>query len=627
MINYTKEVKPTINPANATFHGLFVEKSNAIYYIPNFQRSYAWDVAPHVTQFLTDLNDCYEIEKLEGDPYQHFLGQIILRHAEEKQRGNETRFEVIDGQQRLITFMMVCVVIYKHTNEIMKNNRSLQDRGQEIMDSIKTIVFFENSPRLLLSKKDHRYWEDIIEHYTNFSGVDISPTDTVSHVKMKGALDAIDSFLYEKSYGKDDNQKLKYLEDILYALTNRMHLITVTSEPTEYMFALFQTVNDRGRLLTNGELLRAKTLEALKDDSEKQQVAEQCWDDILSDDEKQTNSILEWCYISFVGKVPEKNPSLFHQYLSNYFIEAQKRHVNDTEMANLLDKIKTLREDVAVCRKIKSGEWPFPKDERPEWQKSRLKELGCRLRHSKAIPILLSMVVRCRMAAEKDQQTRYDDFYRMVDLIDRFYFTYIKICQLDENNFTDAYNQAAAQFRHQDGYSYSAFAKKLWAKEKDGHCIDILREYMSKQVYANKRNHVTETHLLYLLEIFFVDDVENAFSNDSSLDDAVNINPEKLSIEHIYPKGAKKEILDEDMEPYKHHLGNLTLLGKKNNTDLDSKPYSDKKQTYKSSNYRITRDLAKYDCWNREMYMERQHFLEALACKIFDLSALSEDRI
>ena len=622
MITHTKEVKPTINPANATFRELFEEKENAIYYIPNFQRSYAWDIEPHVTQFLTDLSDCYEIEKLEGDPYQHFLGQIILRHAEEKQQGTEIKFEVIDGQQRLITFMMVCIVIYKHAHAIMKLNRSLQGRVEKIMDSINTIIFFEKSPRLLLSRKDHRYREDIIEHYTSFSGVDINPLDTVSHIKMKGALDAIDSFLCEKSSGKDDNQKLKYLEDILYALTNRMHLITVTSDPTEYMFALFQTVNDRGRLLTNGELLRAKTLEALKDDAEKQQAAEQCWDDILSDDEKQTNNILEWCYISVVGKAPEKNPSLFHQYLSNYFTEAQKRHVNDAEMDALLDKIKTLKEDVAVCRKIKSGEWPFSEDERPEWQKSRLKELVCRLRHSKAIPVLLSMAVRCRIATEKERQMAYDDFYRTVDLIDRFYFAYIKICQLDENNFADAYNQAAAKFRQQDGFNYSAFAKKLWAKEKDGHCMDILREYMSKQIYANKRNHVTETHLLYLLEIFFVEDVENDFSNDSSLDDAVNINPEKLSIEHIYPKGAKKDTLDEDMEPYKHHLGNLTLLGKKSNTDLDSKSYQDKKRTYNSSSYRITRDLAKYDCWSKEKYTERQRFLESLAYKIFDLSIL-----
>ena len=125
-----------------------------------------------------------------------------------------------------------------------------------------------------------------------------------------------------------------------------------------------------------------------------------------------------------------------------------------------------------------------------------------------------------------------------------------------------------------------------------------------------------------MLEIFFVEDVENDFSNDSSLDDAVNINPEKLSIEHIYPKGAKKDTLDEDMEPYKHHLGNLTLLGKKSNTDLDSKSYQDKKRTYNSSSYRITRNLAKYDCWSKEKYTERQRFLESLAYKIVDLSIL-----
>lgn len=619
-MDYTQTIKPTINPANATFYKLFEEDKSAIYYIPNFQRSYAWDVNPHVTQFLTDLNDCYEIEKLEGEAYQHFLGQIILRHAVEKETGNDHRYEVIDGQQRLITFMMMCITFYKRVKAIMKVNRSLHDRCDSILKSIFLIVYHDGQPRLLLSKKDQHYWEDIIDKYLQFSDIDITASNIISHKKIKEALEAIDLFLSSKCDGKDDNQQLKFLEDLYNALKNRMHLITVTSDPTEYMFALFQTVNDRGRLLTNGELLRAKTLEALKNDVEKQQRAEQCWDEILSDDEKQTNSILEWCYISYVGKTPASNPSLFHQYVSNYFGEAQKRHVNDTEMDSLLCKIITLKEDVLICRKIKSGEWPFSDDERPEWQRSRLKELICRLRHTKAIPVLLSAAVNCRNLDISEKQAGYDTFYSILDIIDRFYFLYIKICQLDENNFADLYNTAALDFRNDTSIDVHAFAKKLWGKAKSGKCMEIFDEYLSKQIYATKRTHVTETHLLYLLEIYYVDDVNTDFTWTSTLDDAVNIVPEKLSIEHVYPKGAKGKAIDDNLEPYKHHLGNLALLGKRGNTDLDNKPYAEKKKTYDTSSFRLTRSLSKYNTWDKTSYLERQQFLENLAKKVFDLS-------
>ena len=61
----------------------------------------------------------------------------------------------------------------------------------------------------------------------------------------------------------------------------------------------------------------------------------------------------------------------------------------------------------------------------------------------------------------------------------------------------------------------------------------------------------------YLLEIYYVDDVNTDFTWTSTLDDAVNIVPEKLSIEHVYPKGAKGQAIDDNLEPYKHHLGNL----------------------------------------------------------------------
>ena len=146
--------------------------------------------------------------------------------------------------------------------------------------------------------------------------------------------------------------------------------------------------NDRGRLLTNGELLRAKTLESLRNNLEMQLQAEQCWDDILQDDEKTTDQILEWCYISFTGKEVQKNPSLFHQYIENYFVEAKKRHINDEEMLSLMEKISNLKKDVIICRLLQTGTWPFMSDTRALWQKHRLHELVCRLRHTKAIPVL-----------------------------------------------------------------------------------------------------------------------------------------------------------------------------------------------------------------------------------------------
>jgi hypothetical protein len=306
--------------------------------------------------------------------YQHFLGQLIMRNARERNADSGCMyFEVIDGQQRLITFTMICLVMYQIVARIRNDNASLNQSAEALINKLNDIIFQASSQnqRLLLSPKDQRYWEDIVVFYTRFQGTDIMPQKVISHQKMKSAIDFIELFLHQIIDKLDDSMKLKVIEKLFNALTLRMHIISVISEPTEYMFALFQTVNDRGRLLTNGELLKAKTLESLRFDTTMQSQAERCWDEMLSDEERTTNQFLEWCYISYTGEQVGSEPSLYHQYIKHYFIESQNRHVNTSQMTSLLSKIESLKNDIAICRLLNEGLWPFSDDSRPEWQKSR----------------------------------------------------------------------------------------------------------------------------------------------------------------------------------------------------------------------------------------------------------------
>lgn len=607
---------PSIKPDNATFYSLFIETRNSVFYVPNFQRSYAWDVSPHVEQFLRDLRDCYEIEKLERIKYQHFLGQIILRRASERDTDGIEYFEVIDGQQRLITFFMLCISIYEKTKQIVNRNSSLVERGRTILDNVKSVLFLGTHCRLVLSKKDNSFWTELIDYHTKFHGIELDGSKSISHKKMLIAVNKISAFLDELLQEKDDMQRVVLIEDIFTALTKRMHIITVTSEPTEYMFALFQTVNDRGRLLTNGELLRAKTLEALRDNVEMQHQAEQYWDGILQDDEKTTDLILEWCYISATGKEIEKNPSIFHQYLENYFIEARKRHVNDEEKVSLLSKICDLHKDVETCRLLQAGTWPFFEDTRPEWQKQRLGELVCRLRHTKAIPILLSLVSIGRTSDEKEKEKVFDDFYETVDLIDRFFFVYKKIAACDEKNFASAYNRYAYSIRT-TGSNLQKLSYDLHRIEKEADCDYYLNAYLTQPLYSKKRVHTTEMHLLYLIELFYSSSPE--YRNLSTIDDAVVINIDRLSIEHIYPKNAKESLADERLEPYKHYLGNLTLLGKKKNNEADNAPFENKKAVYEASSFRMTREIASAERWTVDEFNKRQKHLSELAKYILSI--------
>ncbi len=97
------------------------------YTIPRFQRDYAWD--------LEQWEDLWmDIETLEEEKH-HYMGYIVL------QKKGEYEFEVIDGQQRLVTFSFVALAA-------MKRIQTLVDEGIEV----------DNNKERLRVLKRTAYW-------------------------------------------------------------------------------------------------------------------------------------------------------------------------------------------------------------------------------------------------------------------------------------------------------------------------------------------------------------------------------------------------------------------------------------------------------------------------------------
>ena len=67
--------------------------------IPSFQRAYIWKTE-NILQLVSDLDDAC---KSPGTPY--FLGSLILV------REGDNRYDVIDGQQRLVSLSIIIAVL------------------------------------------------------------------------------------------------------------------------------------------------------------------------------------------------------------------------------------------------------------------------------------------------------------------------------------------------------------------------------------------------------------------------------------------------------------------------------------------------------------------------------------
>ncbi|WP_170160873.1 HNH endonuclease family protein [Paracoccus pantotrophus] len=89
------------------------------------------------------------------------------------------------------------------------------------------------------------------------------------------------------------------------------------------------------------------------------------------------------------------------------------------------------------------------------------------------------------------------------------------------------------------------------------------------------------------------------------------------TLEHIYPQKLDAKDRVAELEPVKHALGNLTILGPGENDAAANKSFPDKRKAFEESNLRINRQIAKNMTWTKADVDKRTGLLAEIAEKIF----------
>jgi uncharacterized protein with ParB-like and HNH nuclease domain len=126
-----------MEPTNQTFQELI---SNGVkYQVPRFQRDYAWD-----KEQWEDLWS--DIETINDEQY-HYMGYIVL------QRKSQHDFEVIDGQQRLITLSLVVLAAMKSIQLLINNNEEADENTERLRVLTERYVGSKNPVSLKVDSK------------------------------------------------------------------------------------------------------------------------------------------------------------------------------------------------------------------------------------------------------------------------------------------------------------------------------------------------------------------------------------------------------------------------------------------------------------------------------------------
>ena len=281
----------TITPHYRTVQQLLQSQS---FSIDEYQREYKWD-KKHIDELLADLQGKFQASyqpeheiKAVSKYEEYFLGSIIVS----KRNG---KHYLIDGQQRITSLTLLLIHLYRMTKA----------RGVNVHSTIAPLIFSDNlgEPKFNLDIPDRLPVIAALFHGTPFT--------------PDGQDESIQT-MYAR-YGDIEQSDLiaelgEALPHFAYWLLTRVGLIEISTDNDNHAYAIFETMNDRGKPLSPVDMLKAYLLAPVEDaelrrranDTWKKQIHELLGSGDRSEPERDANLIKAWFRAQYADTIRER---------------------------------------------------------------------------------------------------------------------------------------------------------------------------------------------------------------------------------------------------------------------------------------------------------------------------------
>lgn len=594
-----------IEPSYTTIGKIF--EQNFLFEVPKYQRYYAWE-GEQIEDYIADFDKMLCAKKQDKD-VQHFFGGVVCV-AQAIAGSNRQQREIIDGQQRITTTILLIAAIFKeyekikcsasdeeHKDLIESRVKKLEEKYLSYKDEINRRPMIVD--KLVLSEADDVFFRSIIK------GSSMLPSRE-SHSKMLTAYKKLVKYVEkELNVLTNDDQKLDFLASVEDIIHNNCCIIFIDTKTKKDAFILFQVLNDRGTGLTVGDLLKSKTLEILEMKQDEQRIINTKWDEILQRENKQIENFLRYYYMSVVGR-RAGGSSLYDDFMKNIFeIEDTQTEYADDEMQKTLNCMSTIYEENIVFNQITAGEWPY-EIQQPitAWDRLRLKNLIKYLEYDITLALLL--------ASSGLEQKK---FAEIVLLLERFMFRFKGICNNNHQKVSELFMKEAVYIRgNVTTYRVSHLKDQLSTLIISEASEIKFRANLQALKYIKRGNNKILKYLFATLEEYHTWYDQGA-TGRPICDSGRLINFENVTIEHIasqHPEEVQEGITDIN------EIKNLTLLTSNENGELaGNKKFADKKCVYNSSGFTINSKIGGFDNWDEESMVNWETYILDMACKIF----------
>ncbi|GAA7493382.1 DUF262 domain-containing protein [Helicobacter pylori] len=552
--------------------------SEYFYQVPDYQRPYVWD-KDHLGALIDDLVGNYTNNKED----QYFCGSIVIAENQK-----DKRWDVVDGQQRLTSFIILaCTILKLYKNSLgQKSKAFIKESIYDRYDGEKERLKF------LTAQNYNNIFDNTVLNHLEFE-------DNIKKSELNKKFEE-NTYLRNAYYFKEllnesvKNGSISDIDDFVKWFYEHIVLTRIICFDQDSVMQIFQVLNDRGQPLSPIDILKSNLMQEIKQDSEKRKDFITTWDKLVEacksiesidiDLEDFFNMYLEYADPSASKKRADKG-------LKKVFKDSKKDACEfiygvSTFMKSYTDLLKKQDRYIYLLRYLPSRYW--------------------------ASILTTALYVK------------YSDFDALKKLLVSYYYqtwiaggTITRIKQTSINIIKNVKSNKGIKtiqeliLNNIDSYNtFNQYHYNLWE---------------SSSVYPSQ----WVRPVLALANYFMVDEEKPNFI----------VMETETQVEHVLPQSPKEssqwntDFDKEKKEEWVNNIANLTLLKRKKNAQALNGDFDEKRKIYGGKDtskaiscYDITKELySSYRKWNEKSLQERYKSLYNTITPILHIEGQEEE--
>ena len=252
----------TLDPHLWNLENLF----KSIYNVPVYQRPYSWD-KEQIDVLLSDIIEAYKSEsKNEG----YYTGNIIVFDKNDKINGLITKYDIIDGQQRITSFTLILLALYTMslTIGVSETDKTLNNIKEALWKYVNR-AYHKEFKAVSLNSIEKKVFADLYDHCFDQPKTILAFCENY-HCDSSFEERVISNFKYiyatiQKEISADDQGMILDFAD--YILQYIQFIVIEANCKANKVFSMFESINSKGKKLEEIDLIKTYIFSKLDENS------------------------------------------------------------------------------------------------------------------------------------------------------------------------------------------------------------------------------------------------------------------------------------------------------------------------------------------------------------------------